>query len=120
MVTSQEGPPAVFTTGNDRKLRLDPAEQTVLLSGRKIHMTPTEFRILECLHREPGRSFTRAELMAACIAGGAIVLERTIDQHVCGVRRKLGQPDWVETVRGVGYRFREVMQKAGLSEKSGF
>jgi len=85
-------------------LRLNPAARTVHFAGRDIHLTPTEFRVLECLMREPGRPFTRAELMAACIAGGAIVLERTIDQHVCGVRRKLGGR-YIETVRRVGYRF---------------
>ena len=70
-------------------------------------LTPTEFRLLECLLRQPGRAFTRAQLMDAAIGDGAIVLERTIDVHVKTLRKKLGDADLIETVRGVGYRFRE-------------
>jgi two-component system phosphate regulon response regulator PhoB len=57
--------------------------------------------------RQPGRAFTRAQLMDSAIGEGAIVLERTIDVHVKTLRRKLGEGDLIETVRGVGYRFRE-------------
>jgi two-component system phosphate regulon response regulator PhoB len=57
--------------------------------------------------RQPGRAFTRAQLMDAAIGEGAVVLERTIDVHVKTLRRKLGVDDLIETVRGVGYRFRE-------------
>ncbi len=71
-------------------------------------MTPTEFRLLECLLRQPGRAFSRAQLMDAAIEEGAIVLERTIDVHIKSLRRKLEtHGDMIETVRGVGYRFRE-------------
>jgi two-component system phosphate regulon response regulator PhoB len=70
-------------------------------------LTPTEFRLLECLVRQPGRAFTRHQLMDAAIGDGAIVLERTIDVHIKTLRRKLGAMDLIETVRGVGYRFRE-------------
>ena len=74
---------------------------------KEIDLTPTEFRLLECLLRQPGRAFTRAQLLDAAIGDGAIVLERTIDVHIKTLRRKLGVPDFIETVRGVGYRFRE-------------
>ena len=70
-------------------------------------LTPTEFRLLECLVRQPGRAFSRAQLMDAAIGEGSIVLERTIDVHVKTLRRKLGGDDPIETVRGVGYRFKE-------------
>ena len=70
-------------------------------------LTPTEFRLLECLLRQPGRAFTRHQLMDAAIGDGAIVLERTIDVHIKTLRRKLGDMELIETVRGVGYRFRE-------------
>jgi two-component system phosphate regulon response regulator PhoB len=71
-------------------------------------LTPTEFRLLEVLLRQVGRAFTRHELMDAAIGTDAVVLERTIDVHVKSLRRKLGDAaDLIETVRGVGYRFRE-------------
>ena len=77
------------------------------VDDRELDLTPTEFRLLECLLRQPGRAFTRHQLMDAAIGEGAIVLERTIDVHIKTLRRKLGEGDLIETVRGVGYRFRE-------------
>jgi two-component system phosphate regulon response regulator PhoB len=77
------------------------------LQRRFSGLTPTEFRLLECMLRQPGRAFTRHQLMDAAIGEGAIVLERTIDVHIKTLRRKLGTADLIETVRGVGYRFRE-------------
>jgi two-component system phosphate regulon response regulator PhoB len=69
-------------------------------------LTPTEFRLLETLVRQPGRAFTRYDLMDAAV-GDTIVLERTIDVHIKTLRRKLGDAGThIETVRGVGYRFR--------------
>lgn len=74
----------------------------------EIPLTPTEFRLLEAMLRQPGRAFTRHELMDAAIGEDAVVLERTIDVHVKSLRKKLGDAhDLIETVRGVGYRFRE-------------
>ena len=74
---------------------------------RSQELTPTEFRLLECLLRQPGRAFSRHQLMDAAIGEGAIVLERTIDVHIKTLRKKLGSADLIETVRGIGYRFRE-------------
>jgi two-component system phosphate regulon response regulator PhoB len=56
---------------------------------------------------QPGRAFTRRQLMEASIGDGAIVLERTIDVHIKTLRRKLEDDALVETVRGVGYRLKE-------------
>lgn len=78
------------------------------VEGRELPLTPTEFRLLEVLIRQAGRAFTRHELMDAAIGEDAMVLERTIDVHVKSLRKKLGEAaDFIETVRGVGYRFRE-------------
>ena len=78
-------------------------------NGAELDLTPTEFRLLECLLRQPGRAFTRTQLMDSAIDEGALVLERTIDVHIKSLRRKLGPAgDFIETVRGVGYRFREM------------
>jgi two-component system phosphate regulon response regulator PhoB len=88
-------------------VRIDRVRHRAFVDGRELDLTPTEFRLLECMLRQPGRAFTRHQLMDAAIGEGAIVLERTIDVHIKTLRRKLGTTDLIETVRGVGYRFRE-------------
>lgn len=73
-----------------------------------LELTPNEFSLLEVLIRQPGRVFSRGELIDAALGSDAIVLERTIDVHVRALRQKLQTfADLVETVRGVGYRFRD-------------
>src|SRR4051794_27417560 len=89
-------------------VRIDRVRHRASVNGQELDLTPTEFRLLECLLRQPGRAFTRPQLMDVAIGEGAIVLERTIDVHVKTLRRKLGRAgEFIETVRGVGYRFRE-------------
>jgi two-component system phosphate regulon response regulator PhoB len=88
-------------------LRVDKRRHRVTLDGEPVELTPTEFRLLETLLRQPGRAFTRHDLMDAAL-NDAIVLERTIDVHVKALRRKLGKAsERIETVRGIGYRFQE-------------
>lgn len=73
-----------------------------------LDLTPSEFSLLDVLIRQPGRAFTRSELIDAALGSDTIVLERTIDVHVRALRQKLGPyADVVETVRGVGYRYRD-------------
>jgi two-component system phosphate regulon response regulator PhoB len=68
-------------------------------------LTPTERGILDVLRGEPGRAFTRPELIAL-IMPGTLVLERTIDVHVKAIRKKLPDGEGrIQTVRRVGYRF---------------
>jgi two-component system phosphate regulon response regulator PhoB len=88
-------------------VRIDRLRHQAYAEGRQLDLTPTEFRLLECLLRQPGRAFTRSQLMDAAIGEGVSVLERTIDVHIKTLRRKLGHADLIETIRGVGYRFRE-------------
>jgi two-component system phosphate regulon response regulator PhoB len=89
-------------------VRIDRVRHRGDVQGQELDLTPTEFRLLECLLRQPGRAFTRSQLMDTAIGEGAVVLERTIDVHVKSLRRKLGAAgEFIETVRGVGYRFRE-------------
>jgi two-component system phosphate regulon response regulator PhoB len=88
-------------------VRIDRVRHRAFVQGRELDLTPTEFRLLECLLRQPGRAFSRHQLMDAAIGEGAVVLERTIDVHIKTLRKKLGDPELIETVRGVGYRFRE-------------
>ncbi len=92
-------------------VRIDRVRHRVTLNDEALDLTPTEFRLLETLVRQPGRAFSRHQLMDAAIGEGSIVLERTIDVHIKTLRQKLiqagGTGDMIETVRGVGYRFRE-------------
>lgn len=91
-------------------VRIDRVRHRAYAEEHELDLTPTEFRLLECMLRQPGRAFTRHQLMDAAIGEGAIVLERTIDVHIKTLRKKLGTSDLIETVRGVGYRFREVRE----------
>jgi DNA-binding response OmpR family regulator len=98
----------------DRPIRaadveIDPRRMRVTVAERPVELTPTEFQLLATLAREPGRVFTRGQLLDA-IHGVAIEsYERAIDAHVKNVRKKLepepGRPRYVLTVHGVGYRF---------------
>jgi two-component system phosphate regulon response regulator PhoB len=73
-----------------------------------LDLTPSEFSLLDVLIRQPGRAFSRSELIDAALGNDAIVLERTIDVHIRALRSKLDRhANVVETVRGVGYRFRD-------------
>ena len=72
-----------------------------------LDLTRSEFALLEMLIRQPGRAFSRSELIETGL-GDTLVLERTIDVHVRSIRKKLGSSgSLVETVRGIGYRFRD-------------
>ncbi len=88
-------------------LIVDPVKHEVLVEGSSIDFTATEFRLLEFLARYPGRAFTRQQLLNRVIGEDAIVIDRNIDVHVRALRKKLGDHrDRIETLRGVGYRFR--------------
>ncbi len=92
-------------------VRVDRIRHRALVNNEPLDLTPTEFRLLETLVRQPGRAFSRHQLMDCAIGEGSIVLERTIDVHIKTLRAKLSEAgasnDLIETVRGVGYRFRE-------------
>ena len=92
-------------------VRLDPASHTVEVRGAPVDLTPREFRLLHALMRAPGRAFTRQELVERALGRDFAGLDRTIDAHVKNLRRKLerGGADAapIETVPGVGYRFRD-------------
>lgn len=88
-------------------IHLDELSHQVHLQGKPIHLTPTEFRLLQFFMHHPGQAFDRQHLMAEAIGDNTIVLERTIDVHIRSLRSKLApRSDTVETVRGIGYRFK--------------
>jgi DNA-binding response OmpR family regulator len=90
---------------------IDLARMRVEADGRTIELTPTEFQLLVALARQPGRIFTRSQLLDAIHGVAFESYERAIDAHVKNLRRKLepdpGRPRYVLTVYGVGYRFTE-------------
>ncbi|MBN1889029.1 MAG: response regulator transcription factor [Thermoflexales bacterium] len=77
--------------------------------GQVVDLTPTEFRLLELLARQPGRAFSRLELLEQVFGYNYEGLERTVDVHVMNLRKKIepepGRPRYVVTVKGLGYRF---------------
>ena len=90
-------------------LELDVPRLRTTVDGRSIDLTATEFSILATLAREPGRVFTRAQLLDAVHGVAFEAYERAIDAHVKNIRRKLepdpARPRYLLTVYGVGYRF---------------
>ncbi|MEX2285523.1 MAG: response regulator transcription factor, partial [Planctomycetaceae bacterium] len=88
-------------------LEIDKRNHYAKLKDRELQLTATEFRLLWTLARQPGRTFSRTELMDSSRGEDSNALERTIDVHIRSLRRKLGKrAELIETVRGVGYRFR--------------
>jgi len=80
------------------------------LRGEVVHLTPKEFKLLETLAKEPGRAFSRAELVNRVFGMDYEGLERTIDVHLMNLRKKIepqpDQPIYLQTVYGVGYKLR--------------
>lgn len=89
-------------------LAIHPGRHEVLLRGEPVKLTPTEFRVLHFLAGRPGWVFTRFQIADAIHAGDSMVTDRAVDVQIVGLRKKLGASgERIETVRGVGYRFRE-------------
>jgi DNA-binding response OmpR family regulator len=93
------------------ELRIDPARRTVELAGEQVQLTYVEFELLRALAAEPARVFSREMLLRALWGDSAYREPRTIDVHVRHLREKLEkdprEPEYIFTVRGVGYRFRD-------------
>jgi DNA-binding response OmpR family regulator len=92
-------------------LRIDPSRRTVELSGEPVPLTYVEFELLRTLAANPGRVYTRQKLLEALWGDSAYREPRTIDVHIRHLREKLEadprEPQFIFTVRGVGYRFRD-------------
>jgi two-component system alkaline phosphatase synthesis response regulator PhoP len=88
---------------------IDASRHELRVDDRIVPITATEMRLLHHLARHPGRVFTRDQLLSRVIGDHAIVIDRNIDVHVGAIRRKLdAHRDLIETVRGVGYRFKDL------------
>lgn len=92
-------------------LTVDRRTHRVLVDDTEISLTPTEFDVLELLARDPGAVVRRSEILDEVWGGDWYGPTKTIDVHVAAVRRKLGDPGWIETVRGVGFRLVDVADR---------
>jgi DNA-binding response OmpR family regulator len=90
-------------------VEVDVPRMRVSVSGRPVELTPTEFQLLATMVREPGRVFTRGQLLDAVHGVAFESYERAVDAHVKNIRKKIepspGHPRYLLTVHGVGYRF---------------
>jgi two-component system phosphate regulon response regulator PhoB len=90
------------------ELEIHPGRRAVLAGGTALDLTYTEFQLLCVLARRPGWVFTRSQIVDAVRGSDYPVTDRSVDVQVVGLRKKLGSyGNYIETVRGVGYRFRE-------------
>jgi two-component system phosphate regulon response regulator PhoB len=90
------------------ELTVDPGRHEALIEGKPVELTYTEFALLHFLARKPGWTFTRSQIVDAVKGEDYPVTERSVDVQVAGLRKKLGNhAEYVQTVRGVGYRFKE-------------
>jgi two-component system alkaline phosphatase synthesis response regulator PhoP len=89
-------------------LEIDLGRRSVLVSGQAVDLTYTEFQVLYILARRPGWVFTRGQIVDAVRGDDYPVTDRSVDVQIVGLRKKLGPSSrYIETVRGVGYRFKE-------------
>ncbi|MET8747733.1 MULTISPECIES: response regulator transcription factor [unclassified Streptomyces] len=93
--------PAVFRVGD---LVIDTARFEVRVAGEPVVLTGKEFAILSMLAEDPGRVFTRVQIIDRVFGFDRTVLQRTVDAHVMNLRKKMGPGEYVETVYGRGYR----------------
>lgn len=99
------GPDATISA---RELVIHPGRHEVLAAGKPLTLTLTEFRLLHFLAQRPGWAFSRNQIVDAVKGDDYPVTERSVDVQVAGLRKKLGEfGEYIETVRGVGYRFKE-------------
>jgi two-component system phosphate regulon response regulator PhoB len=91
-----------------KDIRIHPGRHEVLAKGKAVDLTYTEFRILQLLIRRPGWVFSRQQIVDGVRGEGYAVTERAVDVQIVGLRKKLGVCGaQIETVRGVGYRFKD-------------
>ena len=104
--SGQLGPTTVLRAGD---VELDTAALATTVAGKAVDLTPTEFQLLVTLVRQPGRIFSREQLLKAIHGVVFEGYDRSVDSHVKNLRRKIEpnprQPRYIQTVYGVGYRF---------------
>lgn len=86
-------------------LKIDTRAIRVTLNGEEIHLTPKEFELLVYLSEDPGAVHRRTDILHDVWDTNWYGTTKTLDAHVAAIRKKLGDPAWIESVRGVGFRF---------------
>lgn len=105
----REAPPEEAAVVQTRDLVIHPGRNEVLVQGSPVELTFTEFRVLHFLASRPGWVFTRYQIVNAVRGDDYSVTDRAVDVQIVGLRKKLGPCGRsIETVRGVGYRFKEM------------
>ena len=93
------------------ELTVNFVKHKAFLAGKALNLSPTEFKLLGILAREPGRVFSRAQLIEEALGYDFVGFDRTVDVHILNLRRKLepdpNHPEYIKTVYGVGYNFLE-------------
>lgn len=108
LLRRREPMPGDHESVTHQSVTVDRRRFVVTIDDSPLRLTKSEFRLLDTLIRQPGRAFGRSELVDAALGEDTVVLDRTIDVHVRALRRKMGTAaDLIETVRGIGYRFKE-------------
>jgi DNA-binding response OmpR family regulator len=106
--SGQIGPTTVLRAG---EIELDTAALTAIAAGQPVDLTSTEFQLLATLMRQPGRVFSREQLLEAIHGVAFDGIDRSVDSHIKNIRRKIEadprDPAYIQTVYGVGYRFVE-------------
>lgn len=88
-------------------ITIDPERHEVFINSKPLVLTATEFNLLKYFISRPGRVFSREDLLKQVWPDDTMVVDRTVDVHILGLRKKMGKcADWLETVRGFGYRFK--------------
>ena len=91
-----------------RDLRIHPGRHEVFICGKLVDLTATEFKLLHFLAQRPGWVFTRQQILDGVHGDNYAITDRAVDVQIVGLRKKLGEAgSYIETVRGVGYRFKE-------------
>jgi len=86
-------------------LTIDTRAQRVSLSGEDVHLTPKEFEVLVYLSDDPGAVYRRSDILRDVWDTNWFGTTKTLDAHIASIRKKLGSAEWIESVRGVGFRF---------------
>jgi two-component system phosphate regulon response regulator PhoB len=101
--TTHVGQKVVF-----KNLSIDKTRYEVFVNNKQVHLTTTEFKILELISSKPGHVFTRSQLLKEIQGENIFVTGRTIDTHIAGLRKKIeSASELIETIRGIGYRFKD-------------
>jgi two-component system phosphate regulon response regulator PhoB len=103
-----KGPPDETAVIQAHDIEIHPGRRTVQANGQPVNLTYTEFQVLSILARRPGWVFTRSQIVDMVRGDDYPVTDRSVDVQIVGLRKKLGScGHYIETVRGVGYRFKD-------------